>query len=1116
MKRKFEHPADENPSSTARAWRSQGQLKDTPEFREWLEREFPAGAAEMDSKEDAELSRRGFLKFMGASTALAGFGMASCRKPEAFLVPYTDSVEWVVPGRPLLYSTARPVGNGAVPMVITTYEGRPTKVEGNPLHPNSVGGTNSFDQASILDMYDPDRSSKVLVNGKPADKEAAEQAMATLTAALEANGGQGVALLVGQSSSPTRARAIKALQSKFGGLQVFEYEPLARTNRQAADELRGPGVRQVVNLRNAKRVLSLDSDFLGVDSPDNRTESDFAAARKPEVGDGRDAKTVEDTLRLYLAEPAYTVTGGMADHRVRVAAGRIPAFAAAIAKELGLNIGVEVPAGEFDPRWIKEAAADLKKNGAKSVVLVGERQPKVVHVLADAINRFLGSVGSDENAVVQLVQTPATEYGSLADLKAAVDAGEVTTLLATTPADPAYDTAGDFDWAGLREKLALFVHNGTRVNATAVSADYHIPGTHYLENWGDVYDNRGVYSVVQPMILPLYDDAVSELNLLLELAGEFSAENPDADPALDAVRKTLVEMGVPAAELDNVWAKTLRDGFLKGSKFPPASGTAMGNVKDDELKAAMQPVATPESLELAFAADYSVWDGRFINNGWLQEAPDPVTKLTWDNAALIAPKTAQALGIADDYDDSKQQVPMVEITTPNGAKIKTPLLIASGHAENVITLKLGYGQCPEPANGESPALPMRVGEGTGFNVNPLRSGESFILGGAKLTKLDDTYTVALTQEHSTMSGRALAREGTLDDQKEFAKHPTNEVGFAYNQGMDSHIPENISLYKPNDASGKPLLNDDLHQWGMVIDLNSCTGCTACLVACQAENNIPIVGKDQVRRGREMHWIRMDRYFVDRATSHGEMADEDNPAMLVQPVACVHCESAPCETVCPVNATVHSEEGMNLMAYNRCIGTRYCANNCPYKARRFNYFDYNKRPLDQLYKGPLSDPERTGKPESEKLGKNPNVSVRMRGVIEKCTYCIQRTQLAKIEKSAVRRDQVIATGKPSDTLSVSVDDLRVDSNKLKTACQQACPSEAIVFGNLLDPKSRLHQFKQIEGDKPGGEIILKHPRSYDLLRYIGTRPRTNYLARVRNPNKLMPDAKFIGNATVSIH
>jgi molybdopterin-containing oxidoreductase family iron-sulfur binding subunit len=635
------------------------------------------------------------------------------------------------------------------------------------------------------------------------------------------------------------------------------------------------------------------------------------------------------------------------------------------------------------------------------------------------------------------------------------------------------------------------VHVGMLKNITAVQAALHIPAAHYLESWGDARAADGTYSIVQPMIAPLYDGA-SKIEVILALLGrkklgpaESAAPEAGAPPAEDAAYTAVRDtFAATAGGLDETkWNFTLRDGFLKGSTSAKAAATPnVAAVAEFIAKAKPTAAPTDEALEVVLAPDASVFDGRYVNNAWLQEAPDPVTKLTWENAAWIGSVTFRRLGLKDGQH--------VKISV-GGAEIEIPSIEAPGHVTNSITLPLGYGQ---KGVGE-------VGSDRGVNAYALRKQAGvFVLGGAKVEVLPAMAELAITQEQNTMEGRAVYREGTLET---FNK----DTHFAQKTGMDAHIPENISFYKgqvgvKSDENPDGFDYETKHQWGMVIDLSKCIGCTACVIACQSENNIPVVGKDQVRKGRIMQWIRMDRYFAVAKWGKNDVAQqstwaEDNPTpeqlenaeMVTQPMACQQCEAAPCETVCPVNATVHTDDGLNAMAYNRCIGTRYCANNCPYTARRFNWFDYNKRnPLidttvagivtvNNLYAGPLGAKKED---ESLRLQRNPNVTVRMRGVIEKCTYCVQRLESAKILQKQVQRDSK---------------NFRVPTDTVKTACQQSCSADAIVFGDLADKKSAVVKAKA-------------SPRDYQVLKYIGTRPRTSYLARLRNPNKEMPGAKDI--------
>jgi molybdopterin-containing oxidoreductase family iron-sulfur binding subunit len=1126
-KRIWQHP--EVPAGeTTVAWLSAGQLEDSAEFRGWLEREFPQGAAAMADAEDAEHSRRSFLKLMGASTALAGLGTAACRRPETYIVPHTKAPEWEIPGKATYYATAMPRASGATPLVVTTFEGRPTKLGPNTLHPNAAG-TDAFAQASVLDLYSPSRSRSVLKSGKPAKRADVEAVLATLAADRSAK----IGFLFGCDVSPTRMRLLGQLKERFPSARFYQYEALAGEAHRAL----GDGVRAVIDFSKADRILSLDADFAGVDPQGAVTP--FFDRRKPE-GKSYESKPDASTMnRLYMAESAYSVTGGMADHRLRVTPSQLVLVAGQVARELGIPLAKAIDEVK-DPKvleWIAPMVKDLKAHAGRSLVIAGSRQPAAVHHLVLAINKALGNVGRlGEGKPLRFIATEATGLASFENLVNDIDTGAVESLVMLTPSNPVHDAPADLRFADAIAKVKTSIHFGTRTDATAHVATWHIPAAHYLESWSDTRASDGTPTVVQPMILPLYPDCVSEFELLLALLSDDGklvtgggADNAPS-PALAAVRATFATFGGAG---DDGWRRYLRDGFLAiapDDADPPIAFTAEADLAEANIAAGI----AAGTLQVIFATDASVFDGRWIDNAWLQETPDPVSKLTWDNAALIAPKTAKKLGIYDqiiepepvsnvlgieskyadvgpDGEGLGRTQPMIDVTV-NGVTLRLPVLISFGQAENTLILPLGYGQGfdqdDELGRGPDRATHVGlVGVNRGFDAYPLRTTQSaYFAGGAKVALSGARYPVALTQEHHAMYGRALAREvSTLADENKGAF--AAQLAGVKKQGNDSHAPPNLYLYKPQgsatwnpgpDGKAQGFLTDELHQWGMSIDLSACMGCTACSVACQAENNIPVVGKREVARGREMHWIRMDRYY---AAQKDNTFDADNPAFVPQPVACVHCESAPCETVCPVNATVHTEDGLNAMAYNRCIGTRYCANNCPYKARRFNFFDYNKRnPLirHNLERGPLGV---TSVGEPQHLQRNPNVTVRMRGVMEKCTYCVQRLKDAVIRQKRGQNQAVLAADKSSSEVAVTTATLRIPVDSVKTACQEACPADAITFGNLLDAeKSVVGRSKRID-------------RNYDLLNYIGTRPRTSYLARVKNPNPAMPDARFIGKSTI---
>ncbi len=1133
MKRIFHHP--EEPKTGKRYWRSLSQLAKTPASKAAMDREFKTGAAEMKDEAEAETSRRTFLKLMGASTALAG--LASCRRPEIHIRPYAKAPEWVIPGKVLFYATAMPRVGGGSPMVVHTYEGRPTHLQGNKLHPDSGGGLDAHAQASILDLYDPNRSQIFTKGGKEAPREEFLKFLDTKKAELAANEGTGLALLIDEAVTPTRARLIGELRKKFPKVKVYSHETFGQGNVQAAYATAfGPGAIPAYRLDLADRVFALDCDFLGIDRLGNNTTSQYMAKRKAEAPEDG-----EKMNRLYVAEGRYTATGGMSDHRLRVHASQTLKVAVKLAQKIAEKTGdaaLKAAAGavklvgDYNPRsdydaWIQCAADDLVEKKGAALVLTGSQQGAPLHLLIIAINQALGAFGT----VIEVKQTAGVADGSLADLAAAAAGKKIDTLITIGDNDPLFEAPRDIAPSGLADTLKLIpnlvVHSTRYRTATARAASWVIPATHYLEQWGDTRGFEGTYAIVQPMIAPLYTGAMSDIELVLALlantpaAGQEGAapalgQPEDPGAAYKAVRDTFNL--VVQAPSDDKWNTTLRDGFIGGTTYAAVTAPVNAGAIKAGLSAAVD-VALGEDFEVVFVPCSKIHDGRFVNNGWLQEAPDTVTTLTWDNAAVISVKTAKALNI-NLFNEDSADVISVEV---NGQTRYYPVLVIPGHADNAISIAVGYGQ----------KEPGRVGTGTGFDAYGLRKvATPYFVTGAKVARLTETvelgensdieghteipavYPLGMTSEFQTMYGRALVREGTVEDWKENAD-------FVLEQGTDGNLHGNreekdkensFSLYKPvggRDSKGMPVphLNDELHQWGMVIDLNKCLGCSSCLIACQSENNIPIVGKDQVIRGREMHWIRMDRYFATDLDSDASLNGRknepdiweedqmDDPEMLMQPVACQHCEAAPCETVCPVNATVHSPDGLNVMVYNRCIGTRYCANNCPFKVRHFNFFDYNKRsPLVQkslgplkfnnLYAGPMGERQDT---ELSKLQKNPNVSVRMRGVIEKCTYCIQRIESARIEARAQgRRAKRHATGENDEKLKIEDKDIAIPTNGIKTACQDACQAGAIAFGNLKDEKSTVVAWK-------------KNSRNYELLGYLSVRARTTYLARIKNPN-----------------
>jgi molybdopterin-containing oxidoreductase family iron-sulfur binding subunit len=1082
-------PPCPEPESGQKYWRSLDQLTDAPEFRQWLEREFPGGASEFTDP----VSRRNFVKLMSASFVLGGLGIlgSGCRRPEETILPFGKMPEGYIHGVPQFFATAMPARGGAIPLLVKSHENRPTKVEGNPQHPDNNGSTDTFAQASILGLYDPDRAQRFTQGGNTISKEKALDALAGFAQEFNTQRGNRVAFVLEQSSSPSRLRLQFTLQQKYPQSKWAVYEPV---DLNAARRLTGSA--PYYKLDAAKVILALDNDFVGSEADTHRLIRGYAKGRKTE-------KATDAMNRLYTVEGLMTLTGMNADHRLRVPTSQVVAVAAQIAAKIApqnaqiaaLAAKLPLPAS-VDVKWIDECANDLKANPGASVVLAGHRQPPAVHVVANLLNTALGNNGK----TVFFSEIPqASNNSDLATIAAALAAGQVDTLV-ILGGNPALTAPADLNWAEAQKKAKDIIRLGDYEDETFAATfvtSLGLPQAHYLESWGDARTSDGTVVPVQPLIAPLFD-GLTELEVLSRLGGL-----PTTKP-YDVVRETFRNFS-GTGDFEETWKKFLHDGFLPGAQ-PKGNDAPVGGDVITAAFASVAPTApAKDNLEVVYHRDLKLDDGRWSNNGWLQEFPDPITKITWDNVVLVSRKTAA--------DHSVKNGDVVEIEL-GGRKIEGPIWIQPGFAENSLGLALGYGRKRVKPGGAG-----RIGHNVGlYNAYELRTGTGLNYAvGAKITKTGRTHAIACTQEHGSMEGRPIVREANKSQYEKFPK-------FANNFDLEAHsghIAESMTGTPPQmrptgiyehpyegfEKRGgqvgvklKGLFVSDVHQWGMSIDLSSCVGCGACVLACQSENNIPIVGKDQVRRDREMHWLRIDRYYSGWKDKTFE-ATVDDPQTVMQPMLCQHCENAPCESVCPVNATVHDEEGLNVMAYNRCVGTRYCSNNCPYKVRRFNFFDYNKRSLDQLkgpyYGSPLTtskdgewnftrwwkNPDAGTRPDDEwdllKLVKNPDVSVRMRGVMEKCTFCVQRIEQAKI-------GQKVKAGASGD-----IQLKEKEGTVPKVACQQACPAEAIVFGNLLDPDSRVSQLK-------------KNERDYDVLGFLDTRPRLTYMARIRNPNPKMPD------------
>jgi len=1067
-------PPCPEPESGARYWRSLDQLADTPEFRQWVEREFPAGASELTDPH----SRRHFVKIMSASFLLAGVGLTGCRRPVERILPFTKMPEGYTHGVAQWYATAMPSRGGALPLVARSNDGRPTKVESNPLYPEISGGADRFAQASVLNLYDPDRAQRFAKAGNTVSREAAFDFLHQLSTEAEAKGGAGLCFLLERSDSPSRVRLQKRISQRFPKARGFVHEPVDfDVHRDAATLAFGKPVAPLFQLDKAKVILSLDCDFIGSEENAQRLIRDFTKGRKLQQSD-------DSVNRLYAVEGLMTLTGASADHRLRLAPSAVVRLAAAVAAEVLAQTGTDVaglpaplaqigsPAG-VHPKWISECAKDLVANQGQSLVLAGYGQPQAVHLIAHAINAALGNLGK----TVAFRDAPTAGEGTVNELADLLTKDQVSTLV-IVGGNPVYSAPVDLNWAAAQRKAKTVVRLGYTEDETADAplCDWHLPLAHYLEAWGDARSADGMLVAIQPLIEPLFG-GITELELLARICG-FEKTRP-----YDTVRETFRAF-VSADVFEERWKRFLHDGFLPDTASK-AVEVSLDWTAAAKALTAVAPLSAPsrEKLEIVFHRDAKVDDGRYTNNGWLQELPDPITKLVWENAVLLSKKTADDLGLKFPTANNHHfEVPLVKVTL-GGREILGPAWIQPGMADNVLGLALGYGRMKAG----------RVGNKSGYDAYRLRSSAAaFIASGAQLTAAGKRHPISTTQNHWMMEGRPVVREATLEQyrkQRNFAKRMSPEPAPGPRDPQGRPLPMYPNPLDVPDKDGQTPREKALHAWGMSIDLNACVGCAACMVACQSENNVPIVGKDQVGRNREMHWLRVDRYYA------GSVED---PQVVNQPMLCQQCESAPCESVCPVNATAHNDEGLNMMTYNRCVGTRYCSNNCPYKIRRFNYFDYNRRPLDQLvgpfYSSPLvhstdgqwdlarwwRNPDASIRPEEEwellKLVKNPDVTVRMRGVMEKCTFCVQRIEQAKIA-------QKVKAGASGD--------IEVPDGMIKTACQQACPADAIVFGNLKDPNSRVSQLKNLD-------------RDFQVLEFLNVKPRTTYLARVRNPNPAMPD------------
>jgi molybdopterin-containing oxidoreductase family iron-sulfur binding subunit len=1037
-------------------WRGLEELMETEAFRDYLGREFPEQAAEWTDP----ISRRHFLTLMGASLALAGLsGCSTQPAPREKIMPYVRQPEEIVPGKPLFFATAMTLGGIATGVLVESHEGRPTKIEGNPDHPASLGSTDVFAQASVLGLYDPDRSQSVTYRGRPRAWNDALSALRSALEKLRGRKGAGLRILTEAITSPTLSGQLGGLLKEFPEAKWYQYEPAGRATVLAGAHLAfGEYVNTHYDFTKADVVLALDADFLACGAGTVRYARDYSSRRRVRTHETQAAQAQMN--RLYVVEPTPSSTGSVADHRLPLQAAQIEPFARALAAEL--KVAGAPPAGDLPEnarKWLAPLASDLQQHKGSCIVLAGETQPASLHALVHAINHTLGNPGKTVLYTDPVEARPVDPMAQLKDLVEDMEGRRVEVLL-ILGGNPVFTAPADLEFDKALDKVPLRFHLGLYQDETAVRCDWHIPEAHYLESWSDARAYDGTASIIQPLIAPLYGSR-SAHELLAALTDQAERGGQEI---IRTYWRGWWEANVKSGDFEAFWQRALQVGTVPNSAFKQKT------VGQPKLAQPAGGRGTGTGLEIAFRPDPALYDGRFANNGWLQELPRPVTKLTWDNAALMSPATAKKLNLAsasgkpgiNGGEHGQAIVDVIELTY-QGRKVKAPAWAVPGHPDDSITIHLGYGR----------TRAGKVGTGTGFDANKLRTtGAPWFDSGLEVRATGEKFTLACTQMHHAMEGREPVRTDTFAKFKAHPHLPDSAKEEKHEEGDRRLVP--LTLY--------PEAPSPTYKWGMAIDLTTCTGCSACVVACQAENNIPVVGKDQVTRGREMHWIRVDRYY------QGDPFVAELVQTYFQPVPCMHCEKAPCELVCPVGATVHSHDGLNDMIYNRCVGTRYCLNNCPYKVRRFNFLQFADFATGSL-----------------KLMRNPNVTVRSRGVMEKCTYCVQRIRAAEIEaqKRLVRELAAIAEKKASGRIDAAQAEKEAvaaraashipdadEEGGLQTACQAACPTKAIVFGDLHNKESAVSRAKA-------------EPLHYGLLAELNTMPRTTYLAALRNPNPEMP-------------
>ncbi|MEM7626163.1 MAG: TAT-variant-translocated molybdopterin oxidoreductase [Planctomycetota bacterium] len=1119
------HPTASDEMQGRAYWQSLQEYADSPALRESIAQEFP----DYDPDELLGMSRRKFMKLAGASMALAGLTLTGCRRwPKEKVVAHNARPEGTLPGVPETYASMLQRGGVATGLFVTSFDGRPIHVAGSPLHPICgdaaryaegdlpYGSADVFTLGSILHLYDPDRSRSVV---HLSNDERKRSDWNTFFAAMSELDGKKLAVLSEPNSGPTFADVKKRFLEKFPRATWATWEPLHRDSEvMGAMTAFDRPVRAHYDTSKAMTLACFDSDFL----------TEHPAAAKHARGWAQLRRSCDEGAmsRVYATGPTLNATLSNADVHLQVKPSTVAAMMDALALAVGVKGLSASPAlNDDEAKFVEMLAKDLKAHKGESLVVVGPSQPASVHALAWSVNAALGNL----DKTVSLTEEPAGDEAlcadAIADLVAKMNAGEIDTLL-ILGGNPAFDAPADLDFAAALDKVNTTAHLAEYDNETSIACDWHLPEAHYLECWGDGRAWDGTICLQQPIIEPLFGGK-SAIEVLATLAHDEATAGYDLvrrawSAAIKAGRYDVKTSTWAGGNGEKSWRAAVHDGLLAGSAF--------ATIQTNPGRAAATGISvTHDEMQIAFRADPKVYDGRYANNGWLQELPETITKVTWDNPALVSVKDAQKLGL-DNGD-------VIKITV-DGRSLDAAAYIVPGQAEGVVVLTVGQGHT---AGG-------RIAEGVGFNTYSIRAADSHNkVVTAKVEKTGQTHPLATTSIHHLIDVSQLKNAGTdwtakgaLD--KRVGKKPGDEgiivkqTSFAsYKDYLkklesdpkaksfandDAHGDVSLQLYdaplaEEFAARAQALMEkhpeavadgwtpvdqfNDKHAWGMTIDMTACIGCNACVIACQAENNVPVVGKDQVMMSREMQWIRVDSYFRGKpdANKNFKVGEDDDKVMdaVHMPVTCIHCENAPCEQVCPVAATVHDTEGLNTMVYNRCIGTRYCSNNCPYKVRRFNYFDYHAKLDSPKFRnagkpGGLQNNPWLKMPDQQpgdvidqvrRMVFNPDVTVRMRGVMEKCTYCTQRIQRAKIEAKAEWAQ--------AKTAGREVDDYPyVEDGGVVTACQGACPTEAITFGNLNDPKAKVAQLQN------------KNKRSYKLLEELNSRPRTKHMGLVRNPVK----------------